>query len=237
LILFGRAAIIGGMISRKGKAMLSTGRNSTLLLAALVLVGCSTAYYAAWEKLGYEKRDILVSRIKSANKDQEEAKKQFQTTLEKFQEVTGFKGGDLEAEYKKLNGSYEDCVSRADAVSKRIASVEKVANDMFTEWQSELSQYSDQNRRRASEQMLSDTKVKYEKLITVMKQAEKRMQPVLTVFHDQVLFLKHNLNAAAIASLKETSAGIEQDVSKLIADMNASINEANTFISQMSSSK
>jgi len=70
-----------------------------------------------------------------------------------------------------------------------------------------------------------------------MKQAEKRMQPVLTVFHDQVLFLKHNLNAAAIASLKETSAGIESDVSKLIQDMNASISEANTFINQMTSAK
>jgi len=223
------------MSIRKGKTMFITRRGSVLLLVSLVLVGCSSAYYAAWEKLGYEKRDILVSRVKSASKDQEEAKKQFQTTLQKFQEVTGFKGGDLEAEYKKLNGSYEDCVSRADAVSKRIASVEKVAADMFGEWQSELSQYSDQSRRRASEQMLNDTKVKYEKLIAVMKQAEKRMQPVLTVFHDQVLFLKHNLNAAAIASLKETSAGIEQDVGKLIADMNASINEANSFISQMSS--
>ena len=223
------------MSIRKGKTMFITRRGSVLLLVSLVLVGCSSAYYAAWEKLGYEKRDILVSRVKSASKDQEEAKKQFQTTLQKFQEVTGFKGGDLEAEYKKLNGSYEDCVSRADAVSKRIASVEKVAADMFGEWQSELSQYSDQSRRRASEQMLNDTKVKYKKLIVVMKQAEKRMQPVLTVFHDQVLFLKHNLNAAAIASLKETSAGIEQDVGKLIADMNASINEANSFISQMSS--
>ena len=225
------------MTSRKGKMMFITHHKSVLLLVSLLLAGCTSAYYAAWEKLGYEKRDILVSRIKSANKDQEEAKKQFQTTLEKFQDVTGFKGGDLEAEYKKLNSSYEDCVSRADAVSKRIASVESVAKDMFNEWQSELSQYSDQNRRRASEQMLNDTKVKYEKLIAVMKQAEKRMQPVLTVFHDQVLFLKHNLNAAAIASLKDTSAGIESDVSKLIADMNASINEANSFINQMSSSK
>ena len=225
------------MTIRKGMMMFTGHRQSAPILVLLVLVGCSSTYYAAWEKLGYEKRDILVSRIKSANKDQEAAKKQFQTTLEKFQDVTGFKGGDLEAEYKKLNGSYEDCVSRVDAVSKRIASVEKVAKDMFDEWQTELGQYSDQSRRRASEQMLNDTKVKYEKLIAVMKQAEKRMQPVLTVFHDQVLFLKHNLNAAAIASLKETSAGIEQDVSKLIADMNASINEANTFISQMSSPK
>jgi DNA-binding ferritin-like protein len=226
------------MISRKGRIMFSAAHlKHSAVLACFLVVGCSSAYYGVWEKLGYEKRDILVSRIKSASKDQEEAKKQFQTTLEKFQEVTHFNGGDLEAEYKKLNGSYEACQSRADDVSKRIASVEKVAADMFAEWESELSQYSDQSRRNSSAQMLADTKVKYQKLIAVMKQAEKRMQPVLTVFHDQVLYLKHNLNAAAIASLKDTSAGIESDVSKLIQDMNVSIAEANTFISQMTSAK
>jgi hypothetical protein len=226
------------MISRKGNTMFATPRAKPLtVLLPLLLLGCSTAYYATWAKLGYEKRDILVSRIKSANKDQEEAKKQFKTTLESFQAVTHFNGGNLEAEYKKLNSSYEACQSRAEDVTKRIAAVEKVAADMFAEWQSELSQYSDPSRRRSSEQMLADTKVRYEKLIAVMKQAEKRMQPVLTVFHDQVLTLKHDLNAAAIASLKDTSAGIESDVSKLIEDMNASINEANTFINQMSSAK
>lgn len=241
MILFHLAAIILHMklmISRKGKNMSSAAHlKHTVVAICVLMVGCSTAYYGVWEKLGYEKRDILVSRIKNASKDQEEAKKQFQTTLEKFQEVTHFNGGDLEVEYKKLNSSYEACQSRADDVSKRVTSVEKVAADMFSEWQTELSQYSDQSRRRASEQMLEDTKVKYAKLIAVMKQAEKRMQPVLTVFHDQVLFLKHNLNAAAIASLKETSAGIESDVSKLIQDMNASISEANTFINQMTSAK
>jgi hypothetical protein len=211
--------------------------NAPMRRAALVLVlaigGCSTTYYALWSKLGYEKRDILVSRIKEASEDQDAAKKQFQTTMQRFQEVTHFNGGDLEAEYNKLNASYESCESRAQAVSKKIASVEKVAADMFDEWNSELSQYSDPKLRASSEQQLTETKEKYAKLIVVMKQAEKRMQPVLTAFHDQVLYLKHHLNAAAIASLKDTSAGIESDVSQLIKEMDASINEANAFISQM----
>ena len=200
---------------------------------ALVVVGCQSAYYSAWEKLGYEKRDILVSRIKDANKDQDEAKEQFKTTLQRFQEVTHFNGGNLEAEYNKLNSSYESCESRAKDVSKRIASVEKVAADLFKEWQSELGQYSDPKLRQSSEQKLTDTKARYAKLITVMKQAEKRMDPVLKAFHDQVLYLKHNLNASAIASLKDTSAGIEADVSQLIKEMNESIAEANAFVSQL----
>jgi len=204
-----------------------------LIITFLASAGCSTMYYKTWEKLGWEKRDILVDRVKDARDDQKEAKDQFKTTLEQFQAVTNFKGGDLEAKYKKLNSEYEDSVAAAQSVRDRIASVEKVAGDMFTEWQSELKQYSNAELRRNSEKQLNETKSRYRDLIGVMKQASGKMDPVLSAFHDQVLFLKHNLNAQAIASLQTTAAGIEQDVAALIKDMENSIKEADAFINQM----
>lgn len=208
-----------------------------LILPLLVLIaintGCSSVYYKTWEKLGWEKRDILVDRVKDARDDQEAAKKEFQTTLQQFQAVTNFQGGDLEKKYKKLDSSYQDCKARAQAVSDRIKSVEKVANDMFSEWQTELKQYKSDQLRSASQQQLNDTKSRYQQLIGVMKQAESKMPPVLAAFNDQVLFLKHNLNAQAIASLQTTATSIQSDVEKLIADMNNSINEANAFINDM----
>ena len=197
------------------------------------LGGCKTAYYGAWEKLGWEKRDILVERVKDARDDQNAAKQQFQTTLERFKAVTGFEGGALEAKYKKLEGDYDSCVSRAGLVTKRIASVETVAADLFKEWKAELAQYSSDELRLASERKLRETEARYDQLIGAMKKAEAKMKPVLAKFHDQVLFLKHNLNAQAIASLQTTSAGIEAEVGQLIKEMDASIDEANTFIAQM----
>jgi len=56
---------------------------------------------------------------------------------------------------------------------------------------------------------------------------------VLTTFRDYVLYLKHNLNAQAIASLEGELGGIESDVSSLIRDMEASISEARSFIQSM----
>ena len=53
---------------------------------------------------------------------------------------------------------------------------------------------------------------------------------VLTKFHDYVLFLKHNLNAQAIGSLQGEASKIQIDISKLIADMNESIAQAEKFI-------
>lgn len=205
------------------------------LCLAVILIGCKSTYYGVWGKLGWEKRDILIDRVEDARDAQEEAKQEFKTTLEKFQELTGFQGGELEAKYKKLNSAYEDCEEQAETVRKRIESVDTVAQDMFKEWKEELNQYENQDLKKASAQKLEETKKKYAPLIAAMRASEAKMTPVLKAFHDQVLFLKHNLNAAAISSLQTTAATIDADVQKLIKEMEASINEANSFINQMKS--
>ena len=202
----------------------------------LSLSGCSSMYYAAWQKLGYEKRDILVSRVESARDSQQAAKEQIKTTYQRFQELTHFNGGDLEAEYNKINDAYESAKSRAETVSKKIDSVDKVANDMFAEWQKELGDYQNQDLRRSSEQKLNESKQKYAQLLAVMRRSEQKMDPVLRAFHDQVLFLKHNLNAQAISSLSTTTAQIQSDIQSLIKDMDASISEANAFIDNLKKS-
>ena len=204
-----------------------------VLSLLLVLAGCKSANYAFWKKLGYEKRDILVDRVEEAKKSQETAKEQFKTTLQRFQDLTNFQGGDLEAKYKKLDSEYMRCSDRAADVSQRIRDIDSVAQDLFKEWKSELAEYQNPALRRTSEQKLNDSHARYDQLLAAMKKSEAKMQPVLQAFHDQVLFLKHNLNAAAISSLQTTAAGIDADVQALIKDMEASINEANQFISQM----
>jgi hypothetical protein len=178
---------------------------STALSAAIG--GCRSTYYSVWQHLGYEKRDILVSRVEKARDEQTQAKQEFKTTLDRFKELTNFQGGDLEAEYKKLNSAYESCESRAAAVTKHINSVDQVAQDLFVEWQKELQEYHDEKLRAASQQQLDDSKKRYATLLAMMRRSEATMQPVLGAFHDQVLFLKHNLNAAAVNSLQTTAAG------------------------------
>jgi len=56
------------------------------------------------------------------------------------------------------------------------------------------------------------------------------MDPVLAALHDQVLFLKHNLNARALGSLSGTVDTLQADVARLVEQMQAAIAEANTFV-------
>src|SRR5712671_326494 len=204
-----------------------------LAATTLATAGCQSTYYNAWEKLGWAKRDILVDRVKDAREDEEAAKKQFKSALEQFQAVTNFQGGELEAKYKKLNKEYEASEARAADVRKRVKSVDDVAQALFKEWTKELDEYTNAELKRSSEEKLRDTQARYRQMYGAMKSAEDKMEPVLKTFRTQVLYLKHNLNAAAIASLQTQVGGIQGDVEQLIRDMDASIKEADSFISQM----
>lgn len=204
-----------------------------LLILTLNLAGCSSAYYGLMETFGSHKRDILVSRVVSARDEQLEAKNQFKDALGRFKEVVKVEPSELESRYNQLKSDLYTCEARAKDVHNRIEGVEEVAEALFSEWQGEMAQYSSAELRRLSEEKLRATRARYEQLISAMKQAESKMEPVLRTFRDQVLFLKHNLNAQAIASLQGSVRALESEVQTLISDMERSIEQANSFIDAM----
>jgi hypothetical protein len=199
----------------------------------LLLAGCSSTYYGAMEKIGFAKRDILVTRVEKAQTAQEEAKVQFTDALQSFLSVTKVDGGELKLKYDELNDQLKQCESRAEAVNERIGAIDEVANALFEEWGNELGQYSNPTLRSQSQQQLQSTRIRYSELMTAMRRAESRMEPILVSFRDQVLFLKHNLNAQALRSLDTTSRALQGDIANLVRDMEKSIREADAFIRQM----
>lgn len=207
--------------------------NVLITFALLLLSGCSSMYYSSLEKIGIPKREVMVYRVEKARDTQEETKQQFKSALEQFTAVTQFKGGDLETVYNRLNDEYQASVKKAEEVNKRISDIEDVSEALFDEWENELNQYSSASLKRSSQRKLDATRRHYGQLIAAMKKAEEKIDPVLAVFKDQVLYLKHNLNAKAIASLKGELDGVKADVSSLVNAMEKSINEANAFIQTM----
>ncbi|MEM8758256.1 MAG: DUF2959 family protein [Planctomycetota bacterium] len=215
-------------------------RNHTILAAASAAVlmlsaplGCAgSGIWARETLLGQAKRDQLVSSVESARSEQEKAKETFATALDELLAISEgdpARGG-LERQFRKVESAYTKSVSRADAVRTRIAGIERVASALFEEWSDELDQYESESFRESSQQQLDATRQQYGKLIGAMRGAADTMDPVLSALKDQTLFLKHNLNAQAIASLQSDLDSIQVDVRDLIAEMEAAIAEADTFI-------
>jgi ElaB/YqjD/DUF883 family membrane-anchored ribosome-binding protein len=211
------------------------------VLITLGLLGCQNPVkkainettYSAYELIGVQKRDLLKNRVEDTKKEQKEAGEDFEDALTKLKKVYSFNGGNLEKEYKSLKSSYDNAADQADDVHRSIAKVEDVANDLFKEWKKEIKQMETESLREKSEKSLRDTKLRFDSLHSSLKDSEERMDSVLRKFNDQVLYLKHNLNAKAIASLKGEAVSIEKDIDGLIKEMNKSIQSSDAFIQQM----
>jgi SMC interacting uncharacterized protein involved in chromosome segregation len=208
-------------------------RRIYLPLLSLLLVACQSAYYGAAEQMGYHKRDILVDRVEDSRDAQQEAEEQFQSALEQLTELTNFDGGDLEDMYEAMVEEYDDSVAAADLVSERINAVDHVAEALFDEWQDEIGQYSNARLKADSQTKLRETRRRYDGMITALRKSEAKMAPVLTALNDNVMYLKHNLNARAVASLKVEFGAIEDDIEALILEMRKAIASSDDFIQSM----
>lgn len=204
-----------------------------LLLSLTTLAGCQSAYYSAMEKVGYHKRDIMVTRVEDAKQSQQDAQQEFTSALEALSALTDFQGGELEEVYNKINDKYQDSEKAAEEVRERISAIEDVSDALFDEWQQELSLYTSKNLKQASQKKLVETQASYQKMLTAMKKAEQKMTPVLNTLRDNSLYLKHNLNASAIGSLQGEFTALERDIERAIRDMTAAIAESDKFLNKL----
>ncbi|HFD12316.1 MAG TPA: DUF2959 domain-containing protein [Crenotrichaceae bacterium] len=225
--------------NNKQKSVRSTRKKGTepvvkqRTLTGLVRAKWFGAYYGVLETLGKTKREMVVYRVESARDSLEEAKQQFESALEEFSALIAVDDSPLEQKFKKLNHEFSLSETRAIAVQDRIKAVQTVGEALFHEWEQELEKYSNRSLRSQSRTQLRLTHHHFVRLIKAMQRAETRMTPVLAAFQDQVLYLKHNLNAQAIASLDKEFVAVTMNIAGLIAAMEKSIAEAEAFMKSL----
>jgi len=203
------------------------------MLVMFSLVGCQTVYFDAMERLGIAKRDILVDRVEDARDAQTQAQQQFKSALDELSSLINFDGGDVQQAYDSLSDQYDSSQDAADLVSQRVDDIESVAEALFDEWQDEIEQYTSATYKRTSTQQLRKTKNSYQELLRSMRRAESKMEPVLSSLKDNVLYLKHNLNARAIGAISIEFQGLKLEIQSLMNEVNKSINESNKFIAEL----
>jgi hypothetical protein len=211
-----------------------TRRSLHIVLAAIlgiaVLSGCQTAYYAVWEKLGKEKRHLLRDNVEAASKEQVKASESFKDVLTRMKEMYGFEGGPGKG-LRQCSGPTRGQRGESHDVHKRVVhGGNRFAADLFREWKSEINEMKNQKLKAQSTRSLGEAKKQYARLHDAMVRAESRTDPVLAQLKDNVLYLKHNLNAQAVGALKKEAGSIQIEIDRLIKDMQASIAEADHFL-------
>lgn len=205
-------------------------RKPALLILNFLAKCCRQVLYRTQETLGQHKRDLVVTRVEETCESLEQTKAQFEDALSQFKAIVKVRDSSLEACYLHLKNHYEMSRSHANAFSNKIRAIDEVSAALFIEWEQELKEYTNPSLRSHSRQQLKITRQHYSRLIKAMHKAESKIKPVLSAFKDQVLYMKHNLNARAIAALQHELYEISYDIAQLIKAMETSIYEANSFV-------
>ena len=210
-----------------------SARAVTFFIIVLALGGCASAKYSALEKVGIHKRDILVDDVEEARDSQAETREHLVSAYEELSALIGHEGGALEKQYKRLDKEVGRARDATNELDDRLESIDTVSEDLFEEWEAELELYSSQALRDDQAKKLAESRKQFKQMRSRMQVARNRVDPVMAVLNDNVLYLKHSLNAQAVAALRGEAANLEADVEALIRDMQIAIDEADAFISKM----
>ncbi len=212
---------------------LQIARMTLMLLMLAAVSGCASVQYSALEKVGIHKRDILVDRVEDARDAQSETREQLVSAYDELSGLIGHDGGELEEKYKRLSKEVERARDATQDLDDHLSSIDRVSEDLFEDWESELDLYSSAALRTDQEKKLALARRQFTKMRGRMQTARSRVDPVMAVLEDNVLFLKHSLNAQALAALRGQATTLEGRVDALIRDMQVAIEEADAFIARM----
>ena len=212
---------------------LQIARTAAVCATLLALTGCASVQYSALEKVGIHKRDILVDRVEDARDSQTETREELVSAYEELSSLIDYDGGELEKKYERLSKQVERSRDSTEELDEHLADIDRVSEDLFDEWKSELELYSSAALRADQEKKLALARKQFAMMRKRMQTARDRVDPVMAVLSDNVLFLKHSLNAQALAALRGQASVLEGQVDVLIRDMQIAIEEADAFISRM----
>lgn len=205
----------------------------TTCMGLIILSSCSSVYYNFWETFGKEKRDLLKSKMISADSSHSEVNEELKDSLARIRSEYKFKEGNLEKTYDSLSEDYEDISEKSDLLSNNINKAEDIANDLFAEWNEEALSLNKRNYRNDSLAKLKRTKSSFRDTLSSMRIVEKKMKRLLMQYKDQVTYIKHNLNAKIIGNLQLEMGSISSEMEKLITQINESKSKTKKFISKL----
>lgn len=183
---------------------------------ALVKVGAKT------------KHDLLIERLEETVVIQEETKQYVQLAYDELSAMSE-SVTDIDSRLGALNETYAQSEAVAKKLKKQIKTVDRLAKTLFIEWHRELRQYKNKNLRDKSAENLAATQKRYKALHTSMQKTYQSVEPLLSLLHDNQLYLKHNRSEVAMESFQQEVQTAGNNLDHIIEDIENSIQESAAF--------
>ena len=182
---------------------------------------------------GIKQTEALVKKGEQTVKAVTEARGQLEKTLADYNTIVDGKAADPKGSYKDLGKAVKDSEDRVADVTKRKEEMDVEAGKLFESWKASTDAISDPDLKKKSQQRLKETEDRYGKIATAGKDARIEYDAFLGGLKDQITFMGHDLNPAALASLKPDAAKLNDRATKMFEKIDSASAAANSSIDGM----
>ncbi len=147
--------------------------------------------------------DNLVSSIETVYVNSEVAKEKVELAYAKLQALTSadFAGNAVQA-YNDFVVAVEDSEAHAETLSESVAPMKDMAGPVFEQWARDLSSYQSTTMRQRSQARLAATRERFDAVVAAADPAVATYELYNRNLRDHVLYLKNDLNPAALGAVQ-----------------------------------
>lgn len=175
--------------------------------------------------------DQLVTAIERVHTGSELAQEKLHGALLELHSLVSLDFGD------DVVGAYGAAATAVDASGKQLLAFDQevkkmkaLADPVFKRWATDLDTFTSLELRLRSQNRLAQTRERYDAIVTTVEPAQAAFVAVQKQLSDCVLFLKHDLNAASAAALRQDVATISAATQTLDAQLLACQSAAQEYV-------
>jgi hypothetical protein len=201
------------------------------LLLSAGLMGVLSAATKAQE--GQKQTDRLIKRGESAMKEVGVTRQQVEKTITLYNSIIEGMAQDARKTYRDLIKAVDESEKKAAGVGSKVQEMETEAHRYFAEWTKSIEGISSESLSAKSQERLNYTRSSYGDALRAGRRAGAEFDLFVESLRDQIVFLGYDLNPAAVASLKEDAAKLNQQAGELFKKIDEVVDMTNGYLQSL----
>ena len=182
--------------------------------------------------------DDLVASVERVNSELDASKTKLLGAVQTLQKVTApdFKGDAVEG-HKELVRAIDDSEDQTDDLRKSVERMQAEAEPVFNQWTKDLEGYSNPEMRQRSQARLAAARERYDAVVAAVTPVLVECEAVNQTLGDHALFLKHDMNPAALATIQDDVKKVAKEAADLDGAFNAGKAATRAYVDSASQPK
>jgi len=210
-------------------ARTSTVRQSVSVLSiALLLAGCAGT---SKRSESVEQVDELLTRIERVQAETAIAKDSVHAALTDLCTLVspGFKG-DAATEFAKFLAASEASEEQAEKLRDITDPMQDSASKLFQRWTKDMEAFGNSRMRQRSQSRLDETRTRFQSIVGATQAAQIALDAFHDDMRDHALFLRHDLNSDAVASIRADVRALNDQIRGLDTRFDATTAAARSYV-------